>query len=125
MSPLAAIVKARGARVAGSDRSRDQGRTPEKFAALEARGFALFPQDGSGLTEPDQILVVSAAIEETVPDVQAARRAGATIVTRPELLSELFNAARAPGRGGGNQRQVHHHGHDRLDPRPRRARARP
>ena len=93
MSPLAAIVKARGATVAGSDRSRDQGRTPEKFAALAARGFALFPQDGSGVTSADQILVVSAAVEESVPDVQAARRAGATVVTRPELLSELFNAA--------------------------------
>ncbi|WP_237478519.1 glutamate ligase domain-containing protein [Lichenibacterium dinghuense] len=93
MSPLAAIVRARGARVAGSDRSRDQGRTPEKFAALEARGFTLFPQDGSGLTSADQILVVSAAVEDTVPDVVAARRAGASIVTRPELLSELFNAA--------------------------------
>ncbi len=93
MSPLAAIVKARGAEVAGSDRSRDQGRTPEKFAALEARGFALFPQDGSGIVSPDQILVVSAAVEDGVPDVQAARRAGATVVTRPELLSELFNAA--------------------------------
>ncbi len=93
MSPLATIVKARGATVAGSDRSRDQGRTPEKFAALEARGFTLFPQDGSGLTSRDQILVVSAAVEESVPDVQAARRAGATVMTRPELLSELFNAA--------------------------------
>ncbi len=93
MSPLAAIVKARGASVAGSDRSRDQGRTPEKFATLAARGFTLFPQDGSGITSPDQILVVSAAVEESVPDVQAARRAGATIVSRPELLSELFNAA--------------------------------
>ena len=93
MSPLAAIVKARGATVAGSDRSRDQGRTPDKFAALQARGFALFPQDGSGITSADQILVVSAAVEESVPDVQAARRAGASVVTRPELLSELFNAA--------------------------------
>lgn len=93
MSPLAAIVKARGARVAGSDRSRDQGRTPDKFAAMEARGFALFPQDGSGLVSPEQVLVVSAAVEETVPDMQAARRVGATVVTRPQLLSELFNAA--------------------------------
>ena len=93
MGPLAAIVKARGGRVAGSDRSRDQGRTPEKFANLEARGFALHPQDGTGIASPDQIVVVSAAIEETVPDVMAARRVGAAIVTRPELLSELFNAA--------------------------------
>ncbi len=93
MSPLAAIVKARGAMVAGSDRSYDQGRTPEKFEALRSRGFALFPQDGSGLTSADQILVVSAAIEDVVPDVRAAKRIGATVVTRPTLLSELFNAA--------------------------------
>ena len=93
MSPLAAIVKARGATVAGSDRSHDQGRTPEKFEALQARGFTLFPQDGSGLTSADQILVVSAAIEDVVPDVRAAKRLGATVVTRPTLLSELFNAA--------------------------------
>ena len=93
MSPLAAIVKARGATVAGSDRSNDQGRTPEKFEALRSRGFLLFPQDGSGLTSADQILVVSAAIEDVVPDVRAAKRLGATVVTRPTLLSELFNAA--------------------------------
>ena len=93
MGPLAAIVKARGASVAGSDRSRDMGRTPEKFAGLQARGFTLHPQDGSGVVSADQIVVVSAAIEETVPDVIAARRVGAGIVTRPALLSELFNAA--------------------------------
>ena len=41
----------------------------------------------------EQIVVTSAAVEETVPDVQAARRVGATLVTRAELLAELFNAA--------------------------------
>ncbi|MGB7408193.1 MAG: Mur ligase domain-containing protein, partial [Pontixanthobacter sp.] len=35
MLPLAQILKGRGAQVGGSDRSFDQGRTPEKFAALE------------------------------------------------------------------------------------------
>jgi UDP-N-acetylmuramate--alanine ligase len=93
MLPLALIVQARGAQVAGSDRSRDQGRTPEKFARLEAGGMRLFDQDGSGLTGADQILVASGAVEDTVPDVQAARRVGAQILTRPELLAELFNAA--------------------------------
>ena len=34
MLPLAMIVQAQGNRIAGSDRSRDQGRTPEKFAWL-------------------------------------------------------------------------------------------
>src|SRR3546814_2160893 len=49
MLPLAMIVAARGARVAGSDRSRDQGRSPDKFASIESHGIALFPQDGSGV----------------------------------------------------------------------------
>ena len=93
MLPLAMIVQAQGARIEGSDRSRDQGRTPEKFAWLEAHGVALHPQDGSGVTRPEQIVVATGAIEDTVPDIGAARRAGARIVTRPELLSRLFNAA--------------------------------
>jgi UDP-N-acetylmuramate--alanine ligase len=93
MTPLALIVGARGGRVAGSDRAHDQGRNPERFAFLQGRGVALFPQDGSGLTRADQTLVVSAAVEETIPDVQAARRLGLPIVTRAQLLAELFNAA--------------------------------
>ncbi|HRJ63769.1 UDP-N-acetylmuramate--L-alanine ligase [Brevundimonas sp. UBA2416] len=93
MLPLAMIVQARGGRIEGSDRSRDQGRTPEKFAWLEAQGVTLHPQDGSGVTRPDQTVVATGAIEDTVPDIGAAKRAGARIITRPELLSQLFNAA--------------------------------
>ena len=93
MLPLACIVRARGDRVAGSDRALDQQRVGDKFAFLVAQGITLFPQDGSGLTSADQILVTSAAVEETIPDVQAARRLGAEQVTRPQLLARLFNAA--------------------------------
>jgi len=93
MLPLALIVQARGHAVAGSDRSLDQGRMGAKFAFLKDHGVALFPQDGSGVTSPDQIVVASAAVEDTVPDVAAARRVGAPLVFRAQLLSELFNAA--------------------------------
>lgn len=93
MLPLAMIVQARGNRIEGSDRSRDQGRTPDKFAWLEAHGVTLHPQDGSGVTRADQIVVATGAIEDTVPDIGAAKAVSATIKTRPELLSELFNAA--------------------------------
>ena len=95
MLPLAMIVQARGCLIEGSDRSRDQGRTPEKFAWLEAHGVTLHPQDGSGVTRAGQTVVATGAIEDTVPDIGAAKRAGARIVTRPELLSQLFNAAPA------------------------------
>ncbi len=93
MLPLAQIAQGVGHAVAGSDRSRDQGRTPDKFAWLEANGFALFPQDGSGVTSSDQVLIASAAIEDTVPEVARARELGCERLSRAELLSRLFNAA--------------------------------
>src|SRR6478735_12523859 len=79
--------------IGGSDRSYDQGRTPEKFAWLARQGFDLFPQDGSGVTSPSQTLVASAAIEDTVPEVVRARELGCPRMTRAELLAALFNAA--------------------------------
>jgi UDP-N-acetylmuramate--alanine ligase len=93
MLPLATILKGLGAEVAGSDRSRDQGRTPEKFASLERQGFTLYPQDGSGVVSPEQTLVASAAIEDTVPEVVRAKELGCQRMTRAELLATLFNAA--------------------------------
>src|SRR5436309_7861134 len=93
MTPLALIVQARGGRVEGSDRALDQGRDAAKFDFLRARGVRLHPQDGSGVRRADQILVTSAAVEDTVPDVQAARRIGAAVTTRARLLAELFNAS--------------------------------
>jgi UDP-N-acetylmuramate--alanine ligase len=93
MTPLALIIQAKGGRVEGSDRALDQGRNADRFDFLRARGVALHPQDGSGVRRSSQILVTSAAVEETIPDVQAARRIGATVTTRARLLAELFNAA--------------------------------
>ncbi|MEZ5996707.1 MAG: Mur ligase family protein [Hyphomonadaceae bacterium] len=93
MLPLALILRARGFEVAGSDRSLDQGRLGAKFEYLKSQGVALFPQDGSGIVSANQILVRSAAVEDTVGDVVAARRVGARDMKRPELLAELFNAA--------------------------------
>lgn len=93
MLPLALILNGRGAQVAGSDRSRDQGRTPEKFAWLESLGLQLFPQDGSGIASPEQVLVASAAVEDTVPEVVRAAEVGCPRMSRAELLATLFNAA--------------------------------
>src|SRR6266851_3677744 len=93
MTPLALIIQARGGRVEGSDRALDQGRNAERFDFLRARGVLLHPQDGSGIRRAGQILVTSAAVEETVPDVQAARRIGAAVTTRARLLAQLFNCA--------------------------------
>jgi len=50
MLPLATILRGQGATVAGSDRSYDQGRTPEKFAWLAQQGFTATREF---LTAPD------------------------------------------------------------------------
>ncbi|RJT25076.1 UDP-N-acetylmuramate--alanine ligase [Chakrabartia godavariana] len=94
MMPLALIVAGQGHRVAGSDRALDQGRTAPKFDWLRAKGISLFAQDGSGVTRPEQIVVASAAVEETVPDIVAANAVGAQRMRRADLLAELFNSAR-------------------------------
>lgn len=93
MLPLAQIVHGLGGDVAGSDRSRDQGRTVEKFAWLEDHGFRLHPQDGSGIVDAEQIVVASAAVEDTVPEIVRASELGCTRMTRAELNSALFNSS--------------------------------
>jgi UDP-N-acetylmuramate--alanine ligase len=93
MLPLANIVRDAGATVAGSDRALDQGRLGPKFEWLQSLGIDLFAQDGSGLVSGDQILIASAAIEDSVPDIAKARVLGCQRMTRAELLADLFNAA--------------------------------
>ena len=93
MMPLALIVQSPGRRGGGLGPRAGPGPHLARFDFLRARGIALYPQDGSGITGPSRSLVVSGAVEETIPDVQAARRLGAPIVTRAALLAELFNAS--------------------------------
>jgi UDP-N-acetylmuramate--alanine ligase len=94
MLPLAQIVHGLGGTVAGSDRGHDQGRTTDKFRWLSSHGFTLYPQDGSGVTRADQVVVASAAVEDTVPEIVRAGELGCPRMTRAELNAALFNAAR-------------------------------
>src|SRR3954449_4828551 len=100
MLPLASIVRAGGARGAGSDLSLDAGRTPHKFDYLRSLGIQLFPQDGSGLQE-GMTLVTSAAVEPNVPDVVRAKALGLSHLTRPEFLAQLLNSAQRSVAVGG------------------------
>lgn len=96
MLPLAMLMARGGARVSGSDRSFDQGKALEKQNFLKANGVALFPQDGSGMTDPQTILVTSTAVEAHIPDVAKAQKIGARHIHRADLLSSLFNSATNP-----------------------------
>lgn len=94
MMPLALIAHGMGYRVMGSDRSYDQGRTPEKFSYLQSLGIDLYPQDGSGVSGDVARVVVSTAVEETIPDIKAAKKKGIEIIHRSALLAEFFNGAK-------------------------------
>ncbi len=100
MSPMAAILRQQGYPVSGSDRARDQRQTPEKFAQLESLGVRLFTQDGSGITPTIDAVVVSSAIEESIPDIQAARRQGIPILKRAEILAGMFEGRKGIAVGG-------------------------
>ena len=79
--------------------------------------MVLHPQDGSGV-RGDQIVVATGAVEDTVPDIGAAKRVGAEIVTRPRIAEPDLQRGADLGGRGGDQRQVDDHGDDRLDPEP-------
>lgn len=94
MLPLAIILRGMGHRVSGSDRSFDQGRTPQKFSWIEGQGIKLYPQDGSGVTQGVDFVVISKAVEDTVPDIVESKRLGVPVKLRVDMLVELFNAAK-------------------------------
>ena len=87
MSALAQYARWMGCAVSGSDRligTADSART-EKI--LRQIGCEISPQDGTGVTTGVDALVVSTAIEESNPDIQAARASNVAIVHRSDLLA--------------------------------------
>ena len=101
MLPLASIVRASGARVAGSDRSLDAGRTPPKFDYLRSLGIQLFPQDGSGLQDGDDAGHLGGGRRRRCPTSCAPRSSACPHLTRPEFLAQLLNAAQRSVAVGG------------------------
>ncbi len=91
MLPLALVMQSRGCHVSGSDRAHDQGRVAERFDYLQDNGVTLYPQNGSGISPKVDKVVISTAVEETVPDYAAAKKQNIPIITRAQLLSGLFN----------------------------------
>lgn len=89
MSAIAQYLKGIGKEVSGSDRYFHPNEVNRTKQQLEAEGINCFLQDGSGISEKTDLVVVSTAIEDTVYEVQKARELGITIIKRSELLSVI------------------------------------
>ncbi|MEN9963274.1 MAG: hypothetical protein RL582_369, partial [Bacteroidota bacterium] len=70
MSALAQYLSGMGKEVSGSDRYFQTDSSNEIREKLELEGVRCFPQDGSGIGSHLDLVVVSTAIENTVPEVQ-------------------------------------------------------
>jgi UDP-N-acetylmuramate--alanine ligase len=95
MSAIAQFQAMKGGRVSGSDRAFDHGERATVRAQFEALGIHVFEQNGSGIGDDCAALVVSTAVEETVPDFATAKARGVPIVHRSEMLAHFVGTFRS------------------------------
>ena len=94
MSALAELLIGLGCDVSGSDRSFDQGHRLDVLEKLQRMGLKLLPQDGSAISPTTAALLVSTAIEDTNPEVAAAKKLGVEIIHRAEMLARLARGSK-------------------------------
>lgn len=100
MSAIAQYLKAAGKNISGSDRQFQNEIFNENRAALERAGITCFEQGGRGVSADIDLVVVSTAVEDSVPEVQEAKRLGKIVVKRSELLAEIVLTKKTIAIGG-------------------------
>lgn len=92
MSAIAQYLAGIGKKVSGSDRYFINDEVNETRQKLEATGIDCFSQNGEGITGDIQLIVVSTAVEDTVPEVVKAKELNIPIIKRSELLALITNS---------------------------------
>ncbi len=100
MSALAQFLVGTGKQVSGSDRYFAESVFNETKEKLEAEGVQCFEQNGKGITKDVELIIVSTAIEDTVPEVQKAKELGIPIIKRSDLLAMIAASKRTIAVGG-------------------------
>ncbi len=90
MSALAQYLRFQGIAVSGSDRFHTSEDTAFIRRSLEGLGCTIDPQNGSGVGPDTDVVCVSTAIEESNPDIAAARKLNVPIVHRSDLLAAII-----------------------------------
>jgi len=100
MSAIAQYLKLAGNNVSGSDRQFIEGQFNATEEALSQEGILCYPQNGLGINKGTDFVVVSTAIEDTVPEVLIAKQLGKKILKRSELLALIAMDKRTIAVGG-------------------------
>ena len=100
MSAIAQYLKGIGKEVSGSDRYFTPGVFNDTRDKLEAVGISCFEQDGTGINDLTQLVVVSTAVEDTVFEVQKAKQLNIPIIKRSELLALIAESKKTIAVGG-------------------------
>ncbi|MFT3912179.1 MAG: Mur ligase domain-containing protein [Ferruginibacter sp.] len=100
MSAIAQYLAGTGIAVSGSDRYFLPGQPNDTKQKLEAAGIKCFLQNGEGITADTDLVVVSTAVEDTVPEVQKAKSLSIPIIKRSELLALIAKSKKTIAVGG-------------------------
>ena len=100
MSAIAQYLSAEGKIITGSDRYFHPTEKNETHEKLVKEGIQCFLQDGSGIDEQTQVIVISTAIEDTNVEIQKAMSLAIPIIKRAELLSLIVQEKRTVAIGG-------------------------
>ena len=100
MSAIAQYLSGIGKNTGGSDRYFILGEFNDTRDKLEKEGVHCFLQDGSGINAQTDLVVVSTAIEDSVPEVQKAKSLSIPIIKRSELLAIIAKSKKTIAVGG-------------------------
>jgi UDP-N-acetylmuramate--alanine ligase len=100
MSAIAQYLKGIDKEVSGSDRYFHPGEPNETKEKLEADGIRCFLQNGEGITNETDLVVVSTAVEDTVEEVIKAKQLNIPIIKRAELLAIIARSKQTIAVGG-------------------------
>jgi UDP-N-acetylmuramate--alanine ligase len=100
MSAIAQYLKGIDKEVSGSDRYFHPGEPNETKEKLEADGIRCFLQNGEGITNETDLVVVSTAVEDTVEEVIKAKQLNIPIIKRAELLAIIARSKKTIAVGG-------------------------
>jgi UDP-N-acetylmuramate--alanine ligase len=100
MSAIAQYLAGTGKQVSGSDRYFLPDRLNDTREKLEALGIRCFLQNGEGISTATELVVVSTAVEDNVPEVLKAKQLNIPIIKRSELLALVAESKKTIAVGG-------------------------